>query len=171
MSNPDYFQIGFIKKPHGLKGDVNISIAQEMIPEEVSVFFLEVEGSLVPYFIETFSLNNDKATVKFEDVNSLEQAKLIGAKKVFLPTSERPKLSKGEFYDDEIIGFAVLEETVGPLGILEEIINAGGNRLFAVRKEGEEVLIPETGPFILEINKAKKTIFVSLPEGFLEMNE
>jgi ribosomal 30S subunit maturation factor RimM len=39
-----------------------------------------------------------------------------------------------------------------------------------VREKTKEVLIPENGPFIKEINKKDMTITVSLPDGFLDMN-
>jgi 16S rRNA processing protein RimM len=170
MNNSDYFQIGLIKKPHGLKGDVHFSLDGVINLEEVPALFIEFNGQLVPHFIESYSGNGDKLIVKFEDINSVEDAKGIGGKKAFLQKSVRPGLPEGEFYDDEIIGFEVTDETSGLLGILDEIITAGANRLLVVRKESGEVLIPENGPFIKEINKAQKTILVNLPEGFLEMN-
>ena len=170
MTNPDYFQIGLIKKPHGLKGDVNFSLEGDFTLEEVPALFLEIDGQLVPHFIESFSSHGDKVTIKFEDINSVDDAKIIGARKAFLQKSVRPKLPTGEFYDDEIIGFAVSDEASGLLGTLAEIISAGANRLFVVKKESNEVLIPENGPFIKEIQKDKKIILVNLPEGFLDMN-
>lgn len=170
MTNQDYFQIGLIKKPHGLKGDVNFSLEGGFTLEEVPALFLEIDGQLVPHFIESCSENGEKVTIKFEDINSIDDAKQIGGKKVFLQKSVRPKLPKGKYYDDEIIGFAVSDETSGLLGTLEEIITAGANRLLVIKKESKEVLIPENGPFIKEIQKDKKIILVNLPEGFLDMN-
>ncbi len=170
MNNLDYFQIGLIKKPHGLKGDVNFSIEGDFTLDEIPALFLEIDGSLVPHFIESFSDSGDKVTVKFEDINSVDDAKRIGARKVFLQKSVRPKLPTGAYYDDEIIGFVVSDEAYGLLGTLEEIISAGANRLLVVKKESNEVLIPENGPFIKEILQDKKIILVNLPEGFLDMN-
>lgn len=170
MNKTDYFQVGLIKKPHGLKGEVNLSLGGETSLEGVTALFLEIEGSLVPYFVESFSGNGEKSTLKFEDINSLEEAKKIGGKKIFLLKTARPRLPKGEFYDDELIGFDVVDESAGKLGKLEEIIAAGANRLFVVREKTKEVLIPENGPFIQEINKKNRTITVILPDGFLDMN-
>jgi len=41
--------------------------------------------------------------------------------------------------------------------------------LLSVIKEGKEVLIPINGPFIISINKTKKVIIVSVPEGFFDL--
>ncbi len=170
MDHSDYFQIGLIKKPHGLKGDVHFSLEGDYNLEEVAALFIEFDGQLVPHFIESYAGHGDKVIIKFEDISSVEDARGIGAKKVFLQKSVRSILPEGSYYDDEIIGFSVADEVSGLLGILEEIITAGANRLLVVKKESNEVLIPENGPFIKEINKDKKTILVNLPEGFLEMN-
>ena len=170
MNHADYFQIGFIKKPHGLKGDVHLALAGPFDLEEIMVLFLEIDGQLIPHFIDSFSSNGEKVTLKFEDIDSVEDAKRISAKRVFLQKSARPKLPEGEYYDDELMGFAVMDDKAGLLGFLEEIISAGSNRLMVVKKESSEVLIPENGPFITEINVEKKTILVHLPDGFLEMN-
>jgi 16S rRNA processing protein RimM len=78
-------------------------------------------------------------------------------------------LGRGEFYDDEITGFAVNDEVTGDLGKVREIIEAGPNKLIAVDNGVKEVLIPVNGPFIKSINKSRKTIIVELPDGFLDL--
>lgn len=170
MDLHDYFQIGLIKKPHGLKGDVNFSLSGDFNIDGVPALFLEIEGQLVPHFIESYSGSGEKVTIKFEDINTVEDAKRIGGKKAFLQKSLRPDLPSDQYYDDEIIGFTVQDEAAGLIGTLQEIIAAGANRLLVVKKESNEVLIPENGPFIKEVVKDKKTILVELPEGFLDMN-
>lgn len=170
--NPDTcYKIGYIMKPHGLKGQVTISLDEDA-PEDftpIETVFVESHNRLLPYFIEAISLKGNKAFLKLEAVNTPEQAREICKSAIYLPKSMRPKSSRGEFYDDEVIGFEVLDSGSGSLGKITGIVQAGPNKLLSVDHQGKEILIPINSPFILGINKSKKKITVTLPEGFLEI--
>jgi 16S rRNA processing protein RimM len=49
------------------------------------------------------------------------------------------------------------------------VTSAGPNKLLSVDHHGKEVLIPVNSPFITGINKSKKKISVTLPDGFLDL--
>jgi len=166
----EYFKVGYVAKTHGLKGEVTLALGNEC-PDlhQVEILFLEMGSSAVPYFIEAVSLKGDKAFIKLEDVNTIEQATALKGKSVLLPKSDRPKLAKGEFYNDEVLGFMVTDEENGDLGTVREVEETGPNRFLVVDYLAKAVMIPVNGPFIKSINKTKKRITVSLPEGFLDL--
>lgn len=170
MDISDCYKIGYILKPHGLKGEVTMALDADA-PEFDSIesVFLESNDRLVPYFIEAVSVRGVKAFVKFEDVNSSDAAEAIAKSAVYLSKESRAKSGRGEFYDDEIIGFEVTDAEAGVLGKVTEVAVAGPNKLLSVDHNGKEILIPVNGPFITSINKSKKKVSVSLPEGFLEI--
>jgi 16S rRNA processing protein RimM len=172
MNVDDYYKIGLIMKPHGLKGEVTLSL-DEKSPVAFSsletVFILGKDNRLVPYFIQSASVKGIKAYVKFEDVNDPETAIKISKRPIFLPKSLRPKSAKGEFYDDEILDFEVWDENHGLLGRVTSVIQTGANKLLEVDNNGKEILIPINSPLITSINKSKKKICVDLPEGFLDI--
>lgn len=158
-------------KPHGLKGEVTISIDDD-IPNDISsieTLFIEQGDRLVPYFIESLSVKGNKAYVKLEDINTAELASAISKSSIYLPKTARPKSGRGEFYDDEILNFEVYDNEHGLLGYVVAVTSAGANKLLSVEQDGKEILIPINGPFIAGINKIKKKITVSLPEGFLDI--
>jgi len=158
-------------KPHGLKGDVTISLDADAPLDFSSIesVFLEIENRYVPFFIESISLRGEKAFVKFEDVRDPESAKKISKHSIYLPKSSRPKSGKGEFYDDEVIGFDIVDEIAGPLGKITGIIQTGLNKLFIVDHLSKEILIPVNSPLVVSVHKSKRKIIVNLPEGFLEI--
>ncbi len=165
------YKIGYILKPHGLKGQVTISLDPEA-PEDfksIETVFVESKERLSPYFIEAISLKGKMAFLKLQEVNTPELAKTICKSAIYLPKTLRPKAGRGSFYDDEVIGFEVLDSEKGPIGKITEIIQAGPNKLLSVDYGGKEVLIPLNSPFVKGINKSRKKITVSLPEGFLEI--
>jgi 16S rRNA processing protein RimM len=159
-------------KPHGLSGEVTLSLDPDSpidFSTLESVFIQEKDNRLVPFFIKAVSMRGDKAFVKFDDVDSPEAANKISKCSLYLPKSTRPKSGRGEFYDDEIIGFEVIDEVHGSLGKVVEIIETGGNKLLATDHNGKEILIPVNSPLVVSINKSKAKISVNLPEGFLDI--
>lgn len=135
----------------------------------VSTLFLEINGNQVPYFVESISLRGDKAFLKMEDVNTPEGASALKGTSVFLKKDDRPSLPRGEFYNDEVIGFTVQDKALGTLGLVRDVEEAGPNRFLVLDVNQKEILIPVHGPFIQSLNKTKKLITVDLPEGFLDI--
>ncbi|NOS56928.1 MAG: 16S rRNA processing protein RimM [Cyclobacteriaceae bacterium] len=169
MEKRDCYKIGYVAKAHGLKGEVTIIVTEPVDLDPIESVFIEQKNTLVPYFIRDISDRGDKAFVKFEEINSLEQANGIKGCSLFLLKVARPKLKRGEFYDDDVVGFLVEDETLGELGSVTEVSNSGPNRLLSVAVKNKEVLIPLNSPFIKSTNKTKKIIKVVLPDGFLDI--
>lgn len=171
MNINDHYKVGFVMRAHGLKGEVTISLDVEAPVdwENLKTIFVDRKSQLVPYFIESISVRNDKAFVKFDDVNTPELASSLKGSSLYLSKESRPKLERGEFYDEDIIGFEVFDDTHGPLGFVENVEHAGPNRFLILSYLQKEVMIPVNGPFITSINKSKKKISVSLPDGFLDI--
>jgi 16S rRNA processing protein RimM len=169
MNKLDCYSIGYISKTHGLKGEVTAVFAEPIELDSLESVFIELKGNLVPYFIQFFSDRGDKAFIKFEDVNTAEQAASLKGSALYLSKSVRPSLKRGEFYNDEVVGFTVEDETEGRLGLLKQVVQSGLSRLLEIDYNGKDVLIPINGPFIKSVNKSKKLIKVSLPEGFLSI--
>lgn len=166
----DYYKIGYIAKTHGLKGEVTIV----MVPEcpdlsELDSLFIEVNQNLIPYFLESASMKGDKAFIKLEDVNTIDQASALKGSSLYLKKTERPKLARGDFYNDEVIGFEVNDTQAGALGDITEVFESGPNRFLVIDHHGKEIMIPLNGPFVKSVNKSKKKISVELPDGFLEI--
>ena len=168
------FNIGYVVKTHGLKGEVTIAINGYSVEDldsirQVHPLFIEIDKRLIPYFIQYISASGTKAIVKFDDVNNVDDASKLAKRSLYLPKDVRPKTQRGEFYDDEIIHFNVSDEELGPLGKIIDVVQAGPNRLLVLERDGREVLVPVNSPFIKRINKSKKLIIVNLPEGFLDI--
>jgi 16S rRNA processing protein RimM len=169
MEKDSCFKIGYVAKAHGLKGEVTVIVTEPVDLESVESVFIELKNTLVPYFIKELSDRGDKAFVKFEEINTIEQANGIKGGSIYLAKETRPKLKRGEFYDDEVVGFDVEDANLGSLGEVVEVSANGPNKLLVLNYNSKELLIPVNGPFIKSVNKTKKLIKVELPEGFLDI--
>jgi 16S rRNA processing protein RimM len=169
MRIEECFKIGYVSKTHGLKGEVTAVFENDFELDDVKSLFLEFGGNLVPYFVERISGRGDKPFLKFETIDTQEQASITKGRSIYLPKSVRPRSKRGQFYDDEVIGFSAEDETSGPLGNVVEVQGAGINRLLAINHLGKEILVPINSPFIKSINKTEKRIRLNLPEGYLEL--
>jgi len=169
MNKDTCYQLGYIARTHGLKGEVTAVFTEPVDLGEVQSVFIEIKSALVPHFISTYSDRSDKVFIKFDDVNTPEQAAALKGCGVYLPKTIRPKLKRGEFYNDEIVGFEVEGDDGEILGNVSQVIESGPSRLLEIKYLGKEVLIPVNGPFIKSVNKTKRLIKVSLPEGFLDI--
>jgi len=168
-SPKNIFKIGYISKTHGLKGEVTVILDSVTLPEAVEKVFLELNGVYREYTAIHFSARPDKAFIKLTGVDDLESAQALRGYHVYLERKGRSKPSSDMIFEDELIGYMVIDSDDTELGVIRQIIGHSGNRLFEVINGRKEILIPVNGPYIQEIDSKKKKILVDLPEGFLEL--
>ncbi|MEO9869908.1 ribosome maturation factor RimM [Ekhidna sp.] len=170
MQQKDCYQLGEVIKTHGLKGEVNIFLDVDFPNEyqKLESVFLEQQGKLIPFFIDTIQINNGKALVKFEDVDSLDEGKSLIKSKLFLPLSSLPVLNDHQYYFHELVDCEVYESST-LIGIVKNVIDLNGNQLLSVDMKGSEVLIPLKDEILIEVDVSSKKIDVDLPEGLLDI--
>lgn len=172
MNKDNCYQLGYVAKVHGLHGEVNIVLDVDYPEdyEDLKQVFLEQKSRLVPFFIEHFVLlHNNKVLAKFEDFNTVDEvSKLVGSA-LYLPTKELQELEEGQYYYHELIGFEVLDENLGSIGIVKVIYDLETQDLLGVDHKGKEVLIPIQDQIVLKVDKAEKKVYCLLPTGLLDI--
>ena len=171
MNIGECFHLGYVIKKHGLSGEVNILLDVDMPQQyqEMESVFVEINDKLVPFFIESISIKGNKAIVRFEDVNTAEQADDLRGKGLFLPLSFLPDLGEGKFYYHEIMQYHVVDKVHGDIGTVKDIYTSPNQDLLAVDHNNKEVLIPINDEIIGEVDHDQKVLHVSLPEGLLDV--
>lgn len=172
VRHEDTFHLGKVTKLYSFKGEVilYLDVDDPSKYSDLDSVLLDEKGSLVPYFIEKSTPSAEgKIRVKFEDIDSEEEARRIVGKDLRLPLSMLPPSGKDDFYRHEVIGFVVHDKAHGEIGPIDHIIETPGNPLFSIKVDFNEVLIPINDDIITKINKKKRTIHVDCPEGLLDM--
>lgn len=166
MKKEDCFFLGYISRKHGYKGEVNIKLETPAKYQELAHMFIEMNGRLVPFFIDSFRLKKETiALVKFEDVNSEQQAQEIVGKEVYLPLEFLEASQQNELA--ALIGFEVIDSAHGNIGTVTNILNNTAQELFQIEKGAQEILIPITEAFIQKIEN--NTIYLQTPEGLIDL--
>lgn len=167
------YTLGFVSKTQGYKGTLILHLDVDF-PEtyrNLESVYVEKNNKLIPFFIEDISiLQKNFARVKFEDLDNEEDARALVKCRLFLPIEVLPKLKPDQFYYHEIIGFNVHDQVLDNIGQVIDTIDIPGNPQLLVLHNEKEVLIPISDTFYKGIDKIKKIIFVSLPEGLIEVN-
>ncbi|AMA50246.1 MULTISPECIES: ribosome maturation factor RimM [Flavobacterium] len=172
MRKDDCFYLGKIAKKFSFKGEVLIYLDTDEpeMYEELESVFVANNKDLVPFFIEKTQLHKSTfLKVKFEDVNSEEEADEIIGKEVYLPLSMLPPLEGNKFYYHEVIGYQVLDQRLGYIGNIVAINDSAAQPLFEIEKEGIEILIPMIDEFIVTLNRNEKSITLNTPEGLVDL--
>jgi len=97
MNKADCFHLGYVAKLHGFKGEVSLflDVTNPEDYETLDAVFIEINGQLSPFFVESFKLKNKGfAAVKFEGVNTENDARIILRKNLFLPAQILPKITR-----------------------------------------------------------------------------
>lgn len=172
MNKADCFHLGYVAKLHGFKGEVSLflDVTNPDDYETLDAVFIEINGQLSPFFIDSFKLKNKGfAAVKFEGVDSEKDARILLRKNLYLPAQILPKLSGKNFYDHEVVGFTVIDTIFGEVGILESIIDLQVNPLIQILKGEKEVLVPLIEGVVQEVDRKKKTMTITAPAGLIEL--
>jgi 16S rRNA processing protein RimM len=171
MTKDDCYEVGYIVKTHGLKGEVGVHLDVDNPSDyaDLDGLLIEKNGELIPHFIEKIRINVDKAIIKFEGINKIEEAEPLVRKTLYLSLDQLDELSDDQFYYHEIIDFQIVDENLGPLGKIKTIYNQPHQDLIAMDYKEKEVLIPISHEHVLKANHEKKELYVNLPEGLLEI--
>ena len=172
MQKKDCFYLGKIVKKYSFKGELLIKLDTDEpeIYDGLDSIFVELKNNLVPFFIESSQLHKSELLrVKFEEVDTEQDADSLLKCDLYLPLKFLPKLEGNKFYFHEVIGFKVEDLNFGEVGIITAINDSTAQALFEIDRNGTEILIPMNDAFIHKIDRTHKTVFVNTPEGLIDL--
>lgn len=165
------YQLGYVIKNHGTHGQVSVYIDADF-PEEYSELesvFIEINKKLVPFFVESIQIRGNKAAIKFEDVDDQDAAAELKSCGLFLPLSTLPELDNNQFYYHEIKGYEVVDDQIGIIGPVTDVVTTSMQDLIIADYNGKEILIPINDDIIGKVDHEARTLSVTLPDGLLEV--
>ncbi|NDP20813.1 MAG: 16S rRNA processing protein RimM [Paludibacter sp.] len=165
------FPIGQIIKPHGVNGEMSFSFTSDIFDrEQVPYFIFEMQGLLVPFFIDEYRFKGSTTgLLKLDGVKNEDQARAFYGMTIYLPKTFLEKVEDTEIELDYFAGFSLIDSEKGLIGVISEVDQTTDNVLFVIPTKDDELLIPAGEEYIQEIDHDKKIIYVRLPEGLLDL--
>ncbi|MDB4924085.1 ribosome maturation factor RimM [Mucilaginibacter sp.] len=171
MKTEDCFRIGSVLKTKGLKGEMQMYVDFDNLPDiDFNALFIEIGGKLAPFFVESIKYNQkNSAYLYLEDVDTIEKASVLVRKDIYLPNKLKPKKKKSDFTLKDLIDFTAVDENEGELGKITAIHEYPQQLIAAVTYKNCEVLFPLNEEIIIGIDVVKEIVTVDLPEGLLDI--
>lgn len=121
--------------------------------------------------VEEVWAHQGRLVIKFDGVDTIEEAERFRGFEVCVPRSERLPVEEGSYPLADLVGCRVERLTGDAVGSVEGWMESGPSILLEVRSpDGDEILVPFAGSICREIDLAAKLIRVELPEGLIELN-
>lgn len=167
----DLVAIAKLIKPRGLRGELVAELLTDF-PERFenleAVIGILPDGTRRELRIEDAWFQKDRVVLRFEGIDSIEQAEGLRNIEICVPESESVELDEDEFFDWQLEGCEVKTIEGASIGKVREVMRTGGTENLVVDGDGKEYLIPFAGSICTEIDVEEKLIRVDLPEGLLE---
>ncbi|MDR0232302.1 MAG: ribosome maturation factor RimM [Dysgonamonadaceae bacterium] len=172
IKREDLIKIGQFNKPHGIKGEVSFTFTNDIFDESECEFLVcEIDGIFVPFVIESYRFKSDTtALIKFDGIETDTQAKLFTNLDVYFPKQYLQEETSSEIASwDYFIGYTLIDDTLGDVGIITDVDETTINTLFIVERAGEEILIPASEDLMAGLDEENKIIKMIIPEGLIDL--
>lgn len=165
-------EVGQSYKVHGVKGELKLSLDADWRDEilDQGVVFFEVDGNAIPFFIES-AKGEEELLVKFKDVNSPEEARLLSHKSIFIDRNRMKEVpsSSSELSSDRLQSYALVDLQSGIRAQIEALEEFPSQLMALVRHGDKEVMIPVREDWIERLDEKEKVLYMNLPAGLFEL--
>lgn len=167
----DFVEIGFLKKLYGTDGAfiLKLSIQQtnNWFLNEKEPIFIEIDGNLVPFFMDEIRQHISDPIVHFDNILSRESAvnflekSCFYDKKMLHDTETTPTI-------ENLAGYTLIDKSSGLELAIQSTNLIPGNPLLEVVYKDETFDIPFIESAIESFDPEKSTLYTNYPEGLLE---
>lgn len=170
MPKLDYLIVGRVNHPHGLKGEVEVSLLTDF----PSRFTSGRSFRLIPPLprrqkVEVLEAKKrgNKLIVKFNNIDTRDEAESLVGKELVISEKEAISLPSDTYWQHQIIGLKVITTEGEFLGKITAIIRSTSNDVYVV-KGVREYLIPAIKDIVKDVNLQKKEMIIQPLPGLLE---
>jgi 16S rRNA processing protein RimM len=171
--------VGRINKPHGLKGEMNVTVTDDVFDrvKKCPYFICEMDGIYVPFFITAYRFRTDSTMLlQLDGVETQEAALEFAGRDIYFDKrcftqKEQEEYETTEEEEQGLVGYSVYDEHYGLLGEIVAIDDQTENVLFIVDHNGEDLLLPAADDLVVDIDDEARTIRMDLPPGLVNPDE
>ncbi len=168
-SEPEFITIGNIFAPRGTKGKLKVEVATDF-PQRFSPSS-KVYIKRQSMTIDSTEWHKGKAIVKFNTIDSIEDAEKLRGQLLEIHRSQLYPLPEGQYYHFQLIGLEVWTTQGELLGNITEILTTPSNDNYVVSGAKGELLIPAIEDVIKSIDLNKGCLVIEPIEGLLSLSK
>lgn len=166
-------KVGKIVNTHSLKGEVKVisstDFEEERFKKGNKLLITRGNQLIREVIVESYRNHKNFLLVKFEEINSVEEAEKLKNLQIKIDSTEVGELEENEFYFHEIIGCEVFDENDKNLGEIIDILTPGANDVWVIKGEnGKEILIPYIEDVVKQIDITNKKVNIEVMEGLID---
>lgn len=156
-------KVGRILGPHGVRGQAKV---QSFLSEPEAIGTLEGltddTGRPVRLRIEGAS-----GQAFIAGIDGVTRRQAVAKTDLYVPRAALPETEEGEYYEADLKGLAVVDETGAALGVVEAVADFGAGPLIEVKPMagGATVFLPFTETVVPEVDVTEGRIRVALVPG------
>jgi 16S rRNA processing protein RimM len=172
MKKDELFRLGKIVRTFGPEGELILQIETDLFTgiKKLESVFLDLNGNLIPFFIDALQTRPGKMLqVRFFDVNQATEAEKLKGCGVYISPALLPAEKKHPVLRGSVEGYRIIDSVKGECGTVSEILDMPQQTLLSVTFGEKEILIPVVEEIITDIDHKKKIIYISAPEGLIDL--
>jgi len=162
---------GKILKPHGIKGEMKISIfdnESDFFLKDVFIWF-KSDNSYKSYELEYVKGFSKNLILKLNQVNDRSEVEAFLNKQIFISRDDFLKINNSNYYITDFIGLEIFDENDNSFGLVSDAIKLPGNDILVSMYNSKEIMIPIVDYFIEFFDFKKKIIKVKNIKSLLEI--
>ena len=166
---PTFIEAGFIRRPHGVKGEILVDIYEDLISSFSIGQVVHIGEEHLAWSLKSIRKHKNGYLIFFDEIRSPELASNYRFKKLYLPSQAivHKKVKEGQVLDEQILGLTVITDNDEEMGIVKEIIKTGANDVYVIENPNGDILIPAIPDVILKVDINSKKAIVHIIPGLL----
>lgn len=162
--------IGYLSKIHGYKGQFNFILDEdvEIDVSQVEFVFFMIDQKPVPFYVEEFRDKGNGFLLKVEGIDGEDKAKRYIGTTIGVEEEDITELKEGKFWE-YLVGFKVIDQKHGEVGVIEEVQEHAGNIVASIMINEQEVMLPIHDQFITDIDQENEVLHYQAPEGLIDL--
>ena len=164
-----FLEAGKIVTTHGLKGEVKVFPWTDSPEELLDIDVLYFNKGQTPVEIETARLQGNMALLKFQGIDTIEEAQGFRGKILYADRKDIP-LEEGQYFIQDIIGLRVLDADDGRLyGTVADVSKTGANDVYHIQfADGKIRLVPKIPEVVLKISPEEGEMIIRPLKGLYD---
>ncbi len=147
----DYFELGRVLKPQGIKGEVKAEAYTDDTNRfhDLTFVFFKSGGEYAKRELESVRVSGGFAYLKFAGINDRDSAEILRGQYFYIDRANAAKLPPGSHYISDLLGMEV-REGGKKTGVLENILQTGSRDVYVVKLDaGGTLMFPSVdGVFV-----------------------